>query len=220
MKRAFFITGTDTEIGKTHSAASLLHTARLAGLRAVAMKPVAAGTDENGDNDDVLRLRAAGNVEAPADWVNPYCFRAAIAPHIAAEQEGREIELDTIVHAFARLTTLADCILVEGVGGFRVPLGHSGDSADLAQRLDLPVILVVGLRLGCINHALLTAEAIRARGLTLAGWIANQIDPAMPCQEENLSALQEGLAAPLLGIIPHGKTPAEAGALLQLPTVG
>lgn len=217
MKRAFFITGTDTEIGKTHTAASLLHTARLAGLKAVAMKPVAAGTDANGDNDDVLRLRAAANVDAPAEWMTPYCFSAAIAPHIAAQQEGREIKLDVIVHAFAKLTTLADCILVEGVGGFRVPLGPQGDSADLAQRLELPVILVVGLRLGCINHALLTAEAIRARGLTLAGWVANQIDPDMPCQEENLAALATGLAAPCLGVIPYGKTPAEAGALLQLP---
>jgi dethiobiotin synthetase len=217
MKRAFFITGTDTEVGKTHTAASLLHTARLAGLTAVAMKPVAAGTDEHGENDDVLRLRAAANVDAPVEWVNPYCFRAAIAPHIAAAQEGREIDFDHIVHALARLSTVADCILVEGAGGFRVPLGPQGDSADLARRLELPVILVVGLRLGCINHALLTAEAIRARGLTLAGWVANQIDPAMPCQEENLAALQAGLAAPLLGVIPYGKTPAEAGALLTLP---
>jgi dethiobiotin synthetase len=216
-KPAWFITGTDTEIGKTFVSCALLHALRRAGLSAVAMKPVAAGFDDKGRNDDVDRLLAASSLQPPLELVNPYGFKAAIAPHIAAEEEGRRIELPHIMATFAQLQALADAVLVEGVGGFCVPLGRTCDAADLAAALQLPVILVVGMRLGCINHALLTQQAIAARGLTLAGWVANRIDPAMSRFSENLAALQERLAAPLLGVVEHGTTPEKAALGLRLP---
>ncbi len=209
---AWFITGTDTEIGKTFVAAL-----RRSGARAVAMKPIAAGCDEHGINDDVERLLAASSFAPPRQLVNPYCFRAAIAPHIAAAEEGRRIELPVIAAAFAELRSMADVVLVEGVGGFCVPLDDATDTADLAALLDLPPILVVGMRLGCINHALLTAQAIAARRLPLAGWVANRIDPAMSRFTENLAALRSRLPAPLLGVVEHGTTPAEAGLSLRIP---
>ncbi|MCM8611107.1 dethiobiotin synthase [Accumulibacter sp.] len=214
---AWFITGTDTEIGKTFVACALLHALRRSGACAVAMKPIAAGCDEHGINDDVERLLAASSFAPPRQLVNPYCFRAAIAPHIAAAEEGRRIELPLIAAAFAELRSLADMVLVEGVGGFCVPLDDASDTADLAALLDLPLILVVGMRLGCINHALLTAQAIAARGLSLAGWVANRIDPEMSRFTENLAALQSRLPAPLLGVVEHGATPAEAGLALRIP---
>lgn len=201
-KQAWFVTGTDTEVGKTFATCALLHAARARGLAALAMKPVAAGVDADGRNEDVERLMAAGSVKAPRELVNPYCFAAPVAPHIAAAAEGRAIDPEVIVQACGQLAAQADVLLVEGVGGFRVPLGPDLDSADLARRLGLPVILVVGLRLGCLNHALLTAEAIGARGLQLAGWIANRIDPAMAHWQENVEALRDRLPAPLLGILP------------------
>jgi dethiobiotin synthetase len=160
-KTAWFVTGTDTEIGKTFVACALLHALRRAGLSAVAMKPVAAGFDASGRNDDVENLLAASSLQPPREWVNPYGFKAAIAPHIAAEEEGRRIELPHIVATFAQLQALADAVVVEGVGGFCVPLGRAYDTADLAAALQLPVLLVVGMRLGCINHALLTQQADR-----------------------------------------------------------
>ncbi|MCB1960063.1 MAG: dethiobiotin synthase [Rhodocyclaceae bacterium] len=204
MTRAWFVAGTDTGIGKTFVTCALLHAARDAGLRAVGMKPVAAGADcIDGEwiNEDAARLRAAGNVDVPLNELNPLCLRAAIAPHIAAEEEGVRIDSAPILSAFARLQASAEVVLVEGVGGFCVPLGPDHDTADLAVELALPVILVVGLRLGCINHALLTAEAIRARGLKLAGWIANQVDPHMLRVDENIAALDARLGAPRLGRI-------------------
>lgn len=218
-KCGWFITGTDTEIGKTFVACTLLHALRNAGLTAVAMKPIAAGCDDQGLNDDVERLLAASSLQPPREVVNPYCFQAAVAPHIAAEEEGRSIELAQIIVAFGQLEAMADAVLVEGVGGFCVPLGSTYDAADLASALKLPLILVVGMRLGCINHALLTQQAIAARGLTLAGWVANRIDPAMSRFSENLAALQARLTAPLLGIVEHGTTPEKAALLLQLPDV-
>jgi dethiobiotin synthetase len=199
--RGFFITGTDTGVGKTRVACSLLRALGAAGIRTTAMKPVAAGavSDDQGLlNEDVAALIAAGALTAPRTLINPYCFAPAIAPHIAAAQAGVTIDLDVIAHAFEALAANAECVVVEGAGGFCVPLGDATDGGDLAQRLGLPVILVVGLRLGCLNHALLTAQAIRARGLMLAGWIANQIDPAMPALRENVAALAERLGAPLL----------------------
>ncbi|EXI72534.1 MAG TPA: dethiobiotin synthase [Candidatus Accumulibacter phosphatis] len=216
-KLAWFVTGTDTEIGKTFVACALLHASRRTGARAVAMKPIAAGFDEHGVNDDVERLLAASSFPPPRELVNPYGFRAAIAPHIAAAEEGRHIELPTIAAAFAELRRMADTILVEGVGGFCVPLDAATDTADLAALLGLPLILVVGMRLGCINHSLLTAQAIAARGLPLAGWVANRIDPAMSRFTENLATLQARLPAPLLGVVEHGITPEQAALSLQLP---
>jgi len=216
-KTAWFVTGTDTEIGKTFVACALLHALRRAGLSAVAMKPVAAGFDTSGRNDDVENLLAASSLQPPREWVNPYGFKAAIAPHIAAEEEGRRIELPHIVATFAQLQALADAVVVEGVGGFCVPLGRAYDTADLAAALQLPVLLVVGMRLGCINHALLTQQAVAARGLALEGWVANRIDPEMSRFSENLAALQERLAAPLLGVVEHGTTPEKAALGLRLP---
>ncbi len=215
--RAWFITGTDTEVGKTFATCALLLALRNRGLRAIGMKPIAAGTDENGSNDDVERLIAASGTDAPRELINPYLFQPAIAPHIAAAETGRTIDIGQIIAAFETLRGMADTVLVEGVGGFCVPLGRDTDTADLAERLGLPIILVVGMRLGCINHALLTCQAIAARGLKLDGWIANRIDPAMSRFEENLAALRERIAAPLLGIIPHASTPEAAAAGLHLP---
>ena len=217
-KPAWFVAGTDTEIGKTFVACALLHALRDQGYSAIGMKPVAAGTDENGRNDDVEALLAAASVKAPRELVNPYLFAPAIAPHIAAVEENRPIDLERIADALAALRPLADAIIVEGVGGFCVPLGPQVDAADLAQRLALPVILVVGMRLGCINHALLSAQAIAARGLPLAGWVANRIDPQMARFDENLASLEARLAAPLLGVIPAHSTPEQAAKLIRLPS--
>ena len=216
-KPAWFVAGTDTEIGKTFVACALLHALRGQGYSAIGMKPVAAGTDLNGRNDDVEALIAASGVKAPRELVNPYLFAPAIAPHIAADEAGRPIDLERIAQSFAALRPLADAIVVEGVGGFCVPLGPQLDAADLAQRLALPVILVVGMRLGCINHALLTQQAIAARGLTLAGWVANRIDPNMARFDENLASLEARLAAPLLGVIPPNSSPEIAARRLRLP---
>lgn len=200
----FFVTGTDTGVGKTLICCALLHGFAASGKSVIGMKPVAAGAAHGPAgliNDDVALLRAASNVDASLARVNPYCFEPPIAPHLAAEQAGVTIDLTRIVQAFERLAAAADVVVVEGVGGFRVPLNHGEDSADLAQYLGLPVILVVGMRLGCLNHALLTAHSIRARGLRLAGWIANRIDPAMAAVEENITTLAERLPAPLLGVV-------------------
>jgi len=219
-KQAFFITGTDTGVGKTFVACALLHAALAAGLDGVGMKPVAAGVDGAGRNEDVERLIAASSIAAARELVNPYCFAAAVAPHIAAAEEGRSIDPAVIKAAGAGLVDRADFLVVEGVGGFLVPLGEGFDSAELAVALGLPVVLVVGLRLGCLNHALLTAEAIRSRGLCFAGWVANRIDPAMARWRENVAALEGRLAAPLLGILPFDPAadPAAAARLLTLPT--
>lgn len=205
MKRAYFVTGTDTGVGKTTISSALVHQFAALGLRSVGMKPVASGCilqDGVLLSEDVQQLKAASNLTLPLSDINPYAFEPAIAPHIAASQAGAEIELGVIQAAYARLEAAADVVIVEGVGGFRVPLNDTVDTADLAVALGLPVILVVGLRLGCINHALLTAEAIAARGLKLAGWIANRIDPAMSMQQENLQALSLRLQAPCLGVVP------------------
>lgn len=217
---AWFITGTDTEVGKTFATCALLLALRNRGISALGMKPVAAGTDADGTNDDVERLIAASGIDAPRELINPYLFEPAIAPHIAAAEAGLAIDIERIATALGRLRGLTDIVLVEGVGGFCVPLGRDCDTADLAERLALPVILVVGMRLGCINHALLTCQAIAARGLAIAGWIANRIDPAMARFDENLAALQERIAAPLLGVIPPACTPQQAAALLRLPSAG
>lgn len=217
MPRAWFVTGTDTEVGKTHACCALLHALRRKGISAIGMKPVAAGTDASGRNEDVDRLLAASSALAPRDLVNPYLFAAPIAPHVAAREAGVRIDLDTIKAAYRQLAPLAEAVVVEGVGGFCVPLDERTDTADLAVVLGLPVILVVGIKLGCLNHALLTAEAIAARGLPLAGWIANLIDPAMSRPEASIEALQRRLAAPLLGTLPWGEPPLQAASRLTLP---
>ena len=203
---AFFIAGTDTEIGKTAITAALTHLAAQSGLRAAAIKPLAAGqdcVDGRWVNEDVLRLRAASNMDLRDDEVGPLQLRTPCAPHIAARLEGRTISRDSLLAAVRGVAARADIAFVEGVGGFRVPLVPGWDTADLAVDLGLPVVLVVGLRLGCLNHALLTVEAVRARGLTLAGWVANRIDPAMACADENLDFLRRHIPAPLLADVPH-----------------
>ncbi|TXG94468.1 MAG: dethiobiotin synthase [Rhodocyclaceae bacterium] len=220
MNPAYFLTGTDTEIGKTFITCALLHRAGLNGMTAAGLKPVAAGTDAVGLNDDVEAIRAASNIELPREIINPYCFAPAIAPHIAAAEAGITIEFGKIIAACQQARQQADFSIVEGVGGFCVPLGNDRSAADLAVALDLPVILVVGLRLGCINHALLTAEAITARGLTLAGWVANRIDPAMARFDENLATLEKLLPTPLLGAVPYGPAGGAAGAARHLKLPG
>jgi len=202
----FFVVGTDTGVGKTRVAAALLRAYGRLGYRCVGMKPVAAGAELRDGawvNEDVALLRAAANVDAPADQINPYLFREAIAPHIAAEHKGVAIELPRIRAAYADLSARAEVVVVEGAGGLLVPLSDSRDMGDLAVALGLPLVLVVGMRLGCLNHALLTWEAIHARGLWLAGWVANRLDPAMVAYEENLAALVRRLPAPLLAELPH-----------------
>lgn len=202
--RGFFVTGTDTGVGKTLVACALLHVLAARGMKAVGMKPVACGSANGVNglvNDDVERLITAGNVAAPREHVNPYCFVPPIAPHIAARQAGVIIVLDRIVRSFRALDALADVVVVEGVGGFHVPLGPGTDAAQLAERLALPVVLVVGMRLGCLNHALLSAQAVAGRGLKLAGWVANHIDPQMAAVEENVQALEERIGAPLMARI-------------------
>lgn len=221
MDAGYFVTGTDTGIGKTLIACALLHAFTRRGRRAVGMKPVAAGTSAAAGewgNEDVAALAAAGNVAVEPAWISPYRFALPAAPHIAAREEDVAIDFAAIERSYARLRAAAEVVVVEGVGGFRVPLTERADAADLAVRLGLPMILVVGLRLGCLNHALLTAEAIAARGLRLAGWVANRIDPQMAKASANVAALRERVAAPLLAEVPFAARPdaAEVAALFDV----
>ena len=223
-----FVAGTDTGVGKTHISAALLHWCAQQGWRSAGLKPVAAGTELVGGqwvNEDVLALRQAGSVPLTDAEVGPLQFKAACAPQIAAALEDRVIAPETIFSAARHLASLADVLIVEGVGGFCVPLTPDWDTADLARELGLPVVLVIGLRLGCLSHALLTAEAIRARGLLLAGWIASTIDPAMPHSAANLESLRHEMTrrhqAPCLGVVPwlDNPTPAAVAAHLDAPTL-
>jgi len=196
MKQAFFITGTDTGIGKTYVACKLIQQYIAQGYKVVGMKPVAAGCELiNGEwvNDDVVKLEIASNVKAPRKLTNPYSFKEPIAPHIAAELAGEAIDITVIKQAFDALSELADIVIVEGAGGFLVPLNDAETMADLAGILNIPIILVVGIRLGCINHALLTAQAIQAINVSLAGWIANPIEPKMQQYNKNVEAIAKKL---------------------------
>ena len=215
--RGCFVTGTDTDAGKTRISAALLHWCAQHGLRSAGYKPVAAGmecVDGEWVNDDVRVLRQASSVEITHADVGPQQFRAACAPHIAAELEGRSIDFAALVAHAHTLAQRADVLVAEGAGGFCVPLEPDTDTADLAVALGLPVVLVVRMRLGCINHALLTAEAIRARGLVLAGWVANAVSPGMEFEAQNLATLraelQRRFGAPCLGVVPHLSTPSAA----------
>lgn len=219
MKKAYFLTGTDTAIGKTFVTCALLHHASKIGLKAAGLKPIAAGTDATGSNEDVDNIRAASNVLLPLEIVSPYRLKAEAAPNIAAAEEGIVIEFAPIKAACRTAIQETDLLIIEGIGGFCVPLGGDHNSADLAASLGLPIILVVGMRLGCLNHALLTAEAIAARGLVIAGWVANCLTPPMPYLEENLATLGELLLAPRLGVVSWdaaGKVENAAGQL-ELP---
>lgn len=211
MARGLFVTGTDTGVGKTVVACALIRGFAAQGLKVVGMKPVAAGgiidTPDGRMNEDVAQLRAAANVEAPLSEINPYCFEEPIAPHIGAMREGRPISSEVIKHCYDMLAARADVVVVEGAGGFLVPLSDTLNFADVAVALRLPVVLVVGMRLGCLNHALLTQEVVLARGLTFEGWVANRIDPRMPAAVENIDALRARIQSPLLGAIDFGFAP-------------
>ena len=204
-----FVTGTDTEIGKTFASCALLHGFVRTGLRAAAMKPVAAGAFERDGawhNEDADALDAAANAPLPPELRTPFLLEAPAAAHIVAAHEGVALDIEHIIACHRQAVQRADIVVVEGVGGFRVPLTETRDTADLAVALGLPVVLVVGVRLGCINHGLLTAQAIAQRGLTLAGWIANIVDPSMRFVEENIDTLRTWLmrehGAPLIGTVP------------------
>jgi dethiobiotin synthetase len=206
--KGVFVTGTDTGIGKTFVSASLLSALNASGKRAVGMKPVASGcvmTPRGLRNEDAETLLEHSDGAPVYESINPFALREPIAPHIAAREEGVEISLDPIAHAFAALSQAADFVVVEGVGGWCAPLSESLMQSDVAKALRLPVILVVGLRLGCLNHAILSARAIQADGCELLGWIGNGIDPAMQRVRENIETLRERLPAPCLGILPYSK---------------
>lgn len=219
-KLSLFVTGTDTGVGKTLVSCALLRALAKHYPRVVGMKPVAAGVALiNGwqANEDVLALRAASNCRVRPELDNPVLLPDAVSPHIAAARAGARISVDHIVACHRQLLQHADAVVVEGAGGFMVPLSDIETGADLAEALGLPVVLVVGMRLGCLNHALLTSEAIRARGLTLAGWIANHIDPGMLAQADNIAFLRHRLAAPLLASISYQAQPDPQNMTLDIP---
>ncbi len=219
MARGIFVTGTDTGVGKTLVSAALLHVFRAQGLAAAGMKPVASGsgrTPAGLRNEDALALVAAASKPWPYETVNPYVFEPAIAPHIAAAEAGVAVELEPIERAYRELAAGSDVVVVEGAGGFLVPLAPGLSFADLPIRLGLEVVLVVGLRLGCLNHAFLTAEAIATRGLRLAGWVGNQAEPVYDRREENIAALEAGLPAPCWGIVPPLAAPQGEAAAQHL----
>ena len=222
MTKGFFVTGTDTEVGKTTIAAGLLYAIRQAGFSTAAVKPVASGCEMTADglrNSDALALLAQCSLPLDYAQVNPFAFAPPIAPHLAARQAGIELDVASLLAPVRQVLALqAHVTVVEGAGGWRVPLSGSAALSDLAIALQLPVILVVGLRLGCINHALLSAEAILADGLPLAGWVANLVDPHTACVEDVLSTLQQRLPAPCLGRVPwlQDASPAGVAACLKL----
>jgi len=204
--QGFFVTGTDTGVGKTVVATALTRALVARGLRVAVMKPIASGSDPTAAgprNSDALALMAAANVPAAYETVNPYCFLPAIAPHIAASDSGTVIDLGLLRRRFEALAAAADCVIVEGAGGWLAPIGDRATMADLAAALGLPVLLVVGLRLGCLNHALLTRESMAARDTVFAGWLANAIDPGFERGAENLATLALRLGGPPLARIPH-----------------
>jgi dethiobiotin synthetase len=204
--KSYFVTGTDTEIGKTFAVCAMIHALQRRNIKVAPMKPVAAGTinlDGQDINEDVAAIMGASGHAFPLADVNPYCFAQGIAPHLAARHEGRTIEMSVISGAYERLVATSDMVLVEGAGGYSVPMTDTQSMAEIPVALKLDVILVVGMRLGCINHATLTADAVRARGLKLAGWIANTPAAQMAAFEENLATLKQVIQAPLLGTIPR-----------------
>ncbi|MGP1716247.1 MAG: dethiobiotin synthase [Methylophilus sp.] len=210
LPRHFFVTGTDTGVGKTTVTVHLMQQLIAQGLTVVGMKPIASGCewiDGRWQNDDVMQLMAASNVQAPPQLVNPYCFQPAIAPHIAAAKAGIEIELDVIKTAYNELTRLADVVIVEGAGGLMVPLNTRHSMVDLLQALALPALVVVGMRLGCINHALLTVQVLQQQQIPFCGWVANQVDPDMSMPHENLQTLNDWLQQPPVLHLPYQGRP-------------
>lgn len=220
---SLYVTGTDTGIGKTLASCALLHALRAHGLRAVGMKPVASGcalTAGQWQNEDALALQAAGAPGVAYADVNPFALEHPLAPELAARDAGTEVALPPILQAYARLAAQSDALVVEGVGGWAAPLSAKLMQADLVRALRLPVLLVVGLRLGCLNHALLSARAIAADGVHLAGWIASHVDPRMARVDDNLAMLRARLPAPCWGVLPHAVAPDPMALAqrLRLPT--
>ena len=223
MSQHLFVAGTDTGIGKTHAAQAIIHACRRAGERVAGMKPVASGSEDTGEglrNQDALDLQYASEPRPSYDLVNPFALEEAVAPHLAALRAGVRLGWAPLDAAFAALRADYDRVVVEGVGGWMVPLAENMSTEDLPRRWQLPVVLVVGVRLGCISHARLTARAIEAHGCELAGWIANVIEPDMPLLDENIDTLRVCLPAPCLGVLPHGTPPAEAARYLDLTAIG
>ncbi|MCU7555255.1 dethiobiotin synthase [Alteromonas sp. ASW11-19] len=211
---AYFVTGTDTDVGKTYVSSLLLQAAAQLGKRSAGYKPVSAGCDViDGElvNDDAVQLQRAGSLALPLSTVNPIAFTPPVAPHIAAEEAGTVISTATIesgLQHIARQTP--DLLIMEGAGGWRLPIGDGRYLSDVVAALKLPVIIVVGMRLGCLNHALLTAEAVQRDGLTITGWIANQVQPDMARYAQNLATLEQLMPAPLLAEVPYQGAPDEA----------
>jgi dethiobiotin synthetase len=201
--KSFFVTGTDTGVGKTYVSCALLQAAKEAGLSTAAIKPIAAGGEKNESgifNEDALKLQSACTLQLAYQEINPLCLQQAIAPHIAAKAEGVVLDIHELANSVqAIIDRQADLTLIEGAGGWRVPMDNYNTLADLARLVAQPVILVVGMRLGCLNHALLSMQVIRQDGVKLHGWIANQLDPAMSAYQENLETLKNMIDAPLLG---------------------
>ena len=221
----FFVAGTDTDVGKTFIAQALLAAAQAKNMSCYGLKPVAAGcesTDQGLRNEDALKLMDASSIKLSYQQVNPVVLARAIAPHVAAKMEGKSLTASRIV-GFCRGAMMhrADFVIVEGAGGWRVPLNNRETMADIPKQLSLPVILVVGLKLGCINHALLSAEAILKDGLEIAGWVANQIDPHMQASAESIETLKLAINAPLLGVVPFsiGSSAAQIALHLQIEQI-
>lgn len=206
MNNGYFITGTDTDVGKTWISLGIVEALKQQGKKVGVMKPISAGCEQTSEglrNEDAVLLQQHSNVKLDYDTINPYAFEPAIAPHIAAADEGVRVDIETLYQNLQTIKQQSDCVVVEGAGGWMVPLNDFQTMADLAKRFELPVILVVGMRLGCLNHALLSVEAIRASGLPLVGWVANQVSAEMNCLDKNIETLQQMIDAPLLGQIPH-----------------
>lgn len=210
--RGLFVAGTDTDCGKTRAAVALIRRLRADGLRVAGFKPVAAGAEPGPGglrNADALALAAASGLDLPYELVNPYCFAPPIAPHIAAAEIGVTIDPGRLRGAFDALAQCCDLVVAEGAGGWRVPLAPGFDIQSLALALDLPVVLVVGLRLGCLNHARLTEQSILASGARLLGWVGSAVDPDMARRGDNLAALDALLESPCLGVLGHDASPAD-----------
>ncbi len=206
--KGFFITGTDTGVGKTVITVALMEWLKSQGKSVIGMKPIAAGCEQECGrwvNEDALQLQQHSSIELPYETVNPYAFRKPVSPHLAAEADNESVSIERLKHESRLLEQQSDCLLVEGAGGWEVPLNRQERIADLAKAINYPVILVVGLRLGCINHALLSIAAIEQSGLECAGWIANQVDPEMICLEENRETLQQSIGVPMLAFVPFSR---------------
>lgn len=221
--RGFFITGTDTHVGKTLISCALITILKQRGTTVAGMKPVASGALLMADglrNDDALALKLSAGLDIPYDWVNPYCFAESIAPHIAAKYAQQIIDIELIMTRAKQLQSKADTLIVEGAGGWKIPLNQHHSSADLAVALGLPIVLVVGLRLGCINHALLTADSIEQHGLPLAGWVANSLAPQLDAELDIIDTLHHRLPSPCWGhvpFLPHPAAPQAAAPHLHVP---